>query len=47
MKWNLQNESEIPVASGMYIAFIDMPELGKKKILKLMIIQAQEQLKYY
>jgi hypothetical protein len=47
MKWNLQNDAEIPVASGMYIAFIDMPELGKEKILKLMIIQAQEQLKYF
>jgi hypothetical protein len=45
--WDLQNEAGIPVASGMYIAHIDMPKLGKEKVLKLMIIQAQEQLKYY
>ncbi len=45
--WDLQNEAGIPVASGLYIAHIDMPEVGKEKVLKLMIIQAQEQLKYY
>jgi hypothetical protein len=47
LKWNLQNQNGVPVASGMYIAYIDMPELGKEKILKIMIIQAQETLKYY
>ena len=47
LRWNLQNESELPVASGMYIAYIDMPEQGKQKVLKLMIIQSQQQLKYY
>jgi hypothetical protein len=47
MRWDLQNESGLPVASGMYIAYIDMPDQGKQKILKLMIIQSQQQLKYY
>ncbi len=47
LRWDLQNESELPVASGMYIAYIDMPEQGKQKVLKLMIIQSQQQLKYY
>jgi hypothetical protein len=47
LRWDLRNEADIPVASGMYIAYVDMPELGKEKILKLMIIQAQEQLKFY
>jgi hypothetical protein len=47
LRWNMQNQNGIPVASGMYIAHIDMPELGKEKILKIMIIQAQETLKYY
>jgi hypothetical protein len=46
-RWDLTNERDIPVASGMYIAYIDMPDVGKEKVLKLMVIQRQEQLKYY
>ena len=41
-KWDLKNGSGYPVASGMYIAYIDMPEVGKQKVLKLMIIQGEE-----
>jgi hypothetical protein len=47
LQWDLRNEADIPVASGMYIAYIDMPQLGKQKILKIMVIQSQEQLKFY
>ncbi len=46
-KWNLQNENNYPVASGVYIVHIDMPDLGTTKILKLAIIQAQQMLKVY
>ncbi len=46
-KWNLQNENNYPVASGVYIVYIDMPDLGTTKILKLAIIQAQQMLKVY
>lgn len=45
--WNLQNDSNLPVASGVYIVHIDMPDLGKTKILKLAIIQEQQMLKVY
>ncbi|MGB9664734.1 MAG: T9SS type A sorting domain-containing protein, partial [Ignavibacteria bacterium] len=45
--WNLQNENNYPVASGVYVVHIDMPKLGKKKILKLVIIQEQQMLKVY
>ncbi|MCB9247207.1 MAG: T9SS type A sorting domain-containing protein [Ignavibacteriales bacterium] len=38
-RWNLSNERGLPVASGIYIAYIDMPELGKTKVLKVAIIQ--------
>lgn len=38
-RWALTNEKGLPVASGIYIAYIDMPELGKTKILKVAIIQ--------
>jgi hypothetical protein len=45
--WNLRNNNSLPVASGIYIAFIDMPSLGKTKTLKLAIIQEQEILPTY
>jgi hypothetical protein len=38
LRWNLCNESGIPVAAGMFIAYIDMPDLGKTKILKFAVI---------
>ncbi len=38
-RWNLSNESGLPVGSGLYIAHIDMPDLGATKVLKLAIIQ--------
>ncbi len=46
-QWNLQNESNLPVASGMYIAHIDMPELGKTKIVKIMVVQSEQVLEFY
>ncbi len=45
--WNLQNENNYPVASGIYIVHIDMPKLGKKKILKLVVVQEKQMLKVY
>ena len=45
--WNLQNESGYPVASGIYIVYVDMPELGKTKILKLAVVQEQQILQIY
>jgi hypothetical protein len=36
--WNLQNSDGLPVASGVYIAYIDMPGIGTK-IMKLAVIQ--------
>ena len=38
-KWDLTNENSLPAASGMYVVYIDMPELGETKILKVAIIQ--------
>ncbi|MBD3224686.1 MAG: hypothetical protein GF313_08145 [Caldithrix sp.] len=46
-RWDLQNESGLPVASGMYIVHIDMPDLGEEKVLKVMIVQPQQVLEYY
>lgn len=41
-RWDLANNQGLPVASGLYIAFIDMPVLGKTKILKFGIVQEQQ-----
>jgi hypothetical protein len=42
VNWDLANEDNFPVASGMYIVHVDMPDLGKVKVLKVAIIQEQE-----
>ncbi len=51
MNWDLLNHDALPVASGMYIAHIEMvlPADGSKvnKVLKLAIIQEQEVLDVY
>lgn len=41
-RWDLTNQGGLPVASGLYIVYIDMPELGTTKILKSAIIQEQQ-----
>ena len=45
-RWNLLNEVNYPVASGMYIAYIEVPGVGTK-VLKMAIIQEQELLDLY
>lgn len=45
--WDLQNNNNYPVASGIYIVHVDMPDLGTTKILKLAVIQEQQILKVY
>lgn len=40
-RWDLNNESSLPVASGLYLVYIDMPDLGSTKIVKVAVIQEQ------
>jgi hypothetical protein len=47
LRWDLNNQNNFPVASGMYIAHIDMPETGATKVLKLAVIQEQEVLEVF
>ncbi len=42
LKWDLQNQSGLPIASGIYIAYIEMPELNSTKVLKIVVIQEEE-----
>jgi hypothetical protein len=46
-KWDLRNERSLPVASGIYIIHVDMPDLGKSKVLKLALVQEVQVLPTY
>jgi len=46
-RWDLKNHNELPVASGIYIIHIDMPKLGKTKILKLAVVREEEFIEIY
>ena len=46
IRWNLQNESSIRVASGMYLAIVSSPRFGDK-VLKFAIIMPQKQIQRY
>ena len=41
-RWDLQNDAGLPVGSGIYIAYIEMPDLGTTKIIKLAVIQEEQ-----
>ena len=46
-KWNLRNSSDLPVASGPYVAYIESEDMDKSKTLKLYIIQRNQLVQYY
>ncbi len=51
MNWDLQNENALPVASGMYLAYIELKDAAGNdlgtKTLKIAIIQEQQFLRNY
>ncbi|MBE0573266.1 MAG: T9SS type A sorting domain-containing protein [Ignavibacteriaceae bacterium] len=46
LRWDLQNESELRVASGMYLAIVTNPKYGDK-VLKFAIIMPQKQIQRF
>lgn len=42
LRWDLSTDSGLPVPSGIYVAYIDMPDQGVTKKLKVAIIQEQQ-----
>lgn len=42
-RWDLKNANDIPVASGIYIAHVELPGVGER-VLKLAIVQPEERL---
>jgi hypothetical protein len=47
IQWDLNNTNGFPVAAGIYIAYVDMPDLGVTKTLKLGVIPEQQYLDRY
>jgi len=48
LRWNLRNDNNLPVASGVYIVHIDMPDpINRTKILKVAIVQEEQILRIY
>ncbi|MCB0267461.1 MAG: T9SS type A sorting domain-containing protein [Calditrichaeota bacterium] len=47
MRWDLRNESGLPVASGIYMVHVEMPDLGATKVLKVFVVQGEEILQYF
>jgi hypothetical protein len=41
--WNLRNQDDIPVASGIYIALVDAPGIGTK-VLKIAVFTPEERI---
>ncbi|KAB2908262.1 MAG: hypothetical protein LC102_07680 [Ignavibacteriales bacterium] len=46
LKWDLMNEDNLRVASGMYLAIVKSPEFGEK-ILKFAVIMPQKQIQRF
>jgi len=42
LQWNLRNQANLPVASGFYVAHIELPGLNAEKVVKLFIVQGDE-----
>jgi hypothetical protein len=45
--WNMRNPNDYPLASGVYIVHINMPDIKKERILKLAIVTEEEFAKAY
>jgi hypothetical protein len=45
--WNLRNQNNLPVASGIYIVHVTLPDIGATKILKVAVVQEDQFLKIY
>ncbi len=44
--WDLRNEADLKVASGMYIAYVEVPGVGSK-IVKFAVLQREERIDRY
>jgi hypothetical protein len=42
LRWDLANDSGLPVGSGLYVAYVEMPDIGATKIVKIAVVQEQQ-----
>ena len=47
LRWDLNNHNGLPVASGIYLAHIELPDVGRNRVLKVVILQEQQFLESY
>ena len=47
LRWDLKNHNGLPVASGIYLTHIELPDIAKNRILKVVILQEQQFLERY
>ena len=47
LRWDLKNHNSLPVASGVYLAHIELPDIGRNRVLKVVILQEQQFLERY
>ena len=47
LRWDLNNHNGLPVASGIYLAHIELPDVGRNRILRVVILQEQQFLESY
>jgi hypothetical protein len=43
LEWDLQTEDNLPIASGMYLIHVEVPDLGER-VLKFGVVKKQVQL---
>ena len=46
LRWNLENEYQLPVASGIYVYHVEVPDMGKK-VGKIAVFTPNERLDTY
>ena len=47
LRWDLNNHNGLPVASGIYLVHVELPDLGENRTLKVVIVQEQQFLESY
>ena len=47
LRWDLNNHNGLPVASGIYLAHLELPDVGANRTMKLVIVQEQQFLESY
>ena len=47
LRWDLNNHNGLPVASGIYLVHMELPDVGMNRTLKVVVVQEQQFLESY